>query len=142
MDISIRILIGRLELEQRRNVTELLILGRNTNDKQDELEKKVDKLCELVAQNNAMGRLVLNSVQPVASSSSGGGGGAAPAPALGVVFQQLFDVVIRVKVKNIMFKRLLERLESTLDCLQPLIEEIAECNSILHLPNQQVKNLT
>lgn len=146
LDRSLRALMVQLGLEGNRNTTELIGLTRSVRDKQDELDKKLEDFLSgqqrmndmLMAHNEAIGRIVSNSVQPLASSSGGGGA----APALGVVFQQLFDVVIRVKVKNMMFKRLLKRFESTLDCLQPLIEEIAEDNSILHLPEQEVKNLT
>lgn len=40
LDRSLRRLLELLELEQRRNVTELLCLARHAKDKQDDLEKK------------------------------------------------------------------------------------------------------
>ncbi|KAL6175253.1 hypothetical protein ACLB2K_051895 [Fragaria x ananassa] len=77
----------------------------------------------------------LDSVQ-IASSTGGGGG---TAPALGLVFQLLFDAVTQVRVKNEMVKRLLRRFKSTLNYLQPLIEEVAKSKRVLHLSEQEVE---
>ncbi|KAL6181738.1 hypothetical protein ACLB2K_048387 [Fragaria x ananassa] len=148
LDGSLRALIARLEMEAKKNITKLMILETANKDRLDRLDKKVELLLDghqrmidlMREQNEAIGRTVWsNSVQQVASSS--GGGGATPAPALGVVFQQLFDIAMEVNVKNMMFRRVIERFKPTLHCLQPLIEEIAKYNRILHLPKEEVKNL-
>ncbi|KAI5329263.1 hypothetical protein L3X38_028660 [Prunus dulcis] len=54
----------------------------------------------------------------------------------------LFGVVIQVKDKTKMFKRILGYLNSMLDSLKPLIEEITEYNKVLHLPKEELENFT
>ncbi|XP_024182760.2 F-box/kelch-repeat protein At1g74510 isoform X3 [Rosa chinensis] len=135
-----------------RNVTELVCLARHFKDRQDdmekrqaEMEKKVDGILRgqqevydiLIKQQETIQRLVPNSMQQAPSSS---GVGAAD-PALGVVFRQLVDAVIQVKIENMMFKCLLDTFKSTLYCLQPLIEEVAEHGRVVHLPEQEVEKL-
>ncbi|XP_004308357.1 PREDICTED: uncharacterized protein LOC101311627 [Fragaria vesca subsp. vesca] len=155
LDRSLRRLLELLELEQRRNVTELLCLARHAKDKQDDLEKKQDELekkvdvilrgqqeihAMLMEQQDVIRRIVSNSEQQAPLSSEGG----AANPALGrlgVVFRQLFDAVAQVTVENMMFKRLLKTFKSTLYCIQPLIEEITEHSRVLHLPNQEAEKL-
>ncbi|VVA27583.1 PREDICTED: probable [Prunus dulcis] len=58
------------------------------------------------------------------------------------MFGMLFGVVIQVKDKTKMFKHILGYLNSTLDSLKPLIEEITEYNKVLHLPKEELKNFT
>ncbi|XP_004310274.1 PREDICTED: uncharacterized protein LOC101303088 isoform X2 [Fragaria vesca subsp. vesca] len=143
LDRSLRSLLDQLELEQRRNVTRLMILAINARDKQDELEKRQLDILKgqqqilgmLMEQHHAIGKIVSSSVQ-VASSTGGGGG---TAPALGLVFRLLFDAVTQVRVKNEMVKRLLRRFKSTLNYLQPLIEEVAKSKRVLHLSEQEVE---
>ncbi|KAL6175248.1 hypothetical protein ACLB2K_051890 [Fragaria x ananassa] len=149
LDSSLTVLLAQLEMEAKKNITDLVSLEIANKDKLDRLEKRFEILIDgqqrmidmMREQNEAIGRIIArnNSVQQVASSS--GGGGATPSPALGVVFQKLFDISMEVNVKHMIFKRLIERFKSTLHCLQPLIEEIAKYNRILHLPEEEVKNL-
>ncbi|KAL6182813.1 hypothetical protein ACLB2K_044225 [Fragaria x ananassa] len=143
LDRSLRSLLDQLELEQRRNVTRLMILAINARDKQDELEKRQLDILKgqqqilgmLMEQHHAIGKIASSSVQ-VASSTGGGGG---TAPALGLVFRLLFDAVTQVRVKNEMVKRLLRRFKSTLNYLQPLVEEVAKSKRVLHLSEQEVE---
>ncbi|KAL6177811.1 hypothetical protein ACLB2K_049333 [Fragaria x ananassa] len=76
----------------------------------------------------------------VAQQESKGGGAAAPARVLGVVFGMLYDAVIQVKVKNLMFNRLLGEFKHSLDCLKPVIEEVANNNTVLHLPMLELED--
>ncbi|XP_040369014.1 F-box/kelch-repeat protein At1g74510 isoform X2 [Rosa chinensis] len=152
LNIFLWSLVESLRLEQMRNVTELVCLARHFKDRQDdmekrqaEMEKKVDGILRgqqevydiLIKQQETIQRLVPNSMQQAPSSS---GVGAAD-PALGVVFRQLVDAVIQVKIENMMFKCLLDTFKSTLYCLQPLIEEVAEHGRVVHLPEQEVEKL-
>ncbi|XP_024175345.1 uncharacterized protein LOC112180986 isoform X2 [Rosa chinensis] len=145
LNSNIRRLFQLLELQQQRNVAELLELGRSANDKLDEIKDKLDRmesrdrrksemiaeLMEKLPQHNGT-----NGVQQVALSNGGEGA----APALREVFQQLFTEVIRLEVKNLMFKSLFQRLESTLYCLQPLVEEISKSTRVLYIQRQEVEN--
>ncbi|PRQ16664.1 putative powdery mildew resistance protein, RPW8 [Rosa chinensis] len=141
LDRSLRRLLEILKLEQMRNVVELLLLARRSNDRQDDLERRQLEILKalqetgdmLRAQQEVMERIERNG----AASSDRGGSAPAPAPALGTVFRVLFDVVIRVKVKNMMYERILKDFESTLECLKPLIEEMVESNKLLHLSNEE-----
>ncbi|KAH7520128.1 hypothetical protein FEM48_Zijuj08G0111300 [Ziziphus jujuba var. spinosa] len=54
--------------------------------------------------------------------------------ALGAAFGALFDVVIEIKNKNLMFKPILKKLKSTLESLKPLITVIEKYNKKLDLP--------
>ncbi|XP_060675185.1 probable disease resistance protein At5g66900 [Ziziphus jujuba] len=54
--------------------------------------------------------------------------------ALGAAFGVLFDVVIEIKNKNLMFKPILKKLKSTLESLKPLITVIEKYNKKLDLP--------
>lgn len=58
---------------------------------------------------------------------------------LGAVYRVLFDVVTEVKDKTMMFRPLLGDLKSMLDSLKPLIEEIAQHNNVLVLPNEELE---
>ncbi|ONI07558.1 hypothetical protein PRUPE_5G127700 [Prunus persica] len=61
---------------------------------------------------------------------------------LGAVFGMLFGAIIQVKDKTKMFKHIIGYLNSTLDSLKPLIEEITEYNKVLHLPKEELENFT
>ncbi|XP_062000598.1 uncharacterized protein LOC133717868 isoform X1 [Rosa rugosa] len=143
-------LVESLRLEQMRNITELVCLARNFKDRQDDMEKrqaemeeKVDDILRgqqeiyaiLIKQQDTVQRLVPNSMQQAPSSSRIG----AANPTLRVVFRQLVNVVIQAKTENMMFERLLDAFKSTLYCLQPLIEEVAEHGRVVHLPEQEVE---
>ncbi|XP_062029403.1 uncharacterized protein LOC133745360 isoform X3 [Rosa rugosa] len=151
LDRSLRLLLEILKLEEMRNVQENLLLARNHSDKQDDLDKKMSELLKVhqevlkaqkemfdmmrvqhEAVHEAMQRIRADAVQNVRGETA-----PAPAPALRIVFWVLYDVVIQVKVKNTMCKRLLQEFKSTLDFLKPLIEEMAESNKLLHLPEQE-----
>ncbi|KAL6131753.1 hypothetical protein ACLB2K_070126 [Fragaria x ananassa] len=80
---------------------------------------------------------ILRGVHQAQSSSQGG----AVYPALGVVFRELVDAVMQVKVENLMIKGVLKSFNATLKFLQPLIEEVAEHGRLLHLPEQEVEKL-
>ena len=43
-----------------------------------------------------------------------------------------------MKVKKSWFKRFLEDFKFTLDCLKPLVREIAECNKVVHFPKEDI----
>ncbi|XP_062025618.1 uncharacterized protein LOC133741921 [Rosa rugosa] len=139
LDRSLRRLLEILKLEQMRNVMELLLLARRSNDRQDDLERRQLEILKALQETGDMLRAqqeVMERIERNGAASSDRGG-SAPAPALGTVFRVLFDVVIRVKVKNMMYERLLKDFESTLECLKPLIEEMVESNKLLHLPNEE-----
>ncbi|TQD96405.1 hypothetical protein C1H46_017900 [Malus baccata] len=53
----------------------------------------------------------------------------------------LFSAVLQTKEKTRMFKHILGHLESKLDSIKPLIEEIAECNKVLHLTEEELESL-
>ncbi|KAM5571282.1 hypothetical protein ABKV19_011739, partial [Rosa sericea] len=137
--MSLRRLLEVLKLEQMRNVVELLLLARRSNDRQDDLERRQLEILKALQETGDMLRAqqeVMERIERNGAASSDRGG-SAPAPALGTIFRVLFDVVIRVRVKNMMYERLLKDFESTLECLKPLIEEMVESNKLLHLPNEE-----
>ncbi|KAM5571277.1 hypothetical protein ABKV19_011737 [Rosa sericea] len=144
LETSLRGLLELLQLEQYGDVKELLVLARHIKDKQDEMDRRQaeglrqqqEMFVVLMEQHNGPGRIATYSVQQVALSN----GGEMAAPALGQVFQLLFSAVIQLEVKNMMFKRLFQRLKSTINCLQPLVEEISKSTKVLYLPNQEVEN--
>lgn len=140
LDRSLRRLLEILKLEQMRNVTELLLLARRTSDKQDDLERRQLEILKSLQETGDILRSQQEILQRIERNGAASSAPAHPAPALGVAFRVLFDVVIQVKVKNMMYKRLLEDFKSTLDCLKPLIEEIVESNRLFHLSKEQQEN--
>ncbi|PRQ47901.1 putative powdery mildew resistance protein, RPW8 [Rosa chinensis] len=60
--------------------------------------------------------------------------------ALGAAFGTLFDVVKEALEKSAMFKPLLKTIKSTLDSLQPLIQQIEMHNAELNLPNEEIES--
>ncbi|KAL6175250.1 hypothetical protein ACLB2K_051892 [Fragaria x ananassa] len=146
LDRSLRRLLEILKLEQMRNVVELLLLSRRTNDRQVELERRQLEILKALQETGDMltaQQVVMERIERNCGASSdrerGSAPAPAPAPALGAAFRILFDVVITLKDKNMNYKRLLEDFESTLECLKPLIEELVESNKLLHLPNGKQK---
>lgn len=140
LDRSLRRLLEILKLEQMRNVTELLLLARRTSDKQDDLERRQLEILKSLQETGDILRSQQEVLQRIERNGAASSAPAHPAPALGAAFRVLFDVVIQVKVKSMMYKRLLEDFESTLDCLKPLIEEMVESNRLLHLSKEQQEN--
>ncbi|XP_062002208.1 probable disease resistance protein At5g66900 [Rosa rugosa] len=59
--------------------------------------------------------------------------------AMGVPFNALYDVIKEVVVKTKMFKPLLKDLDSTVDSLKPLIDEMEKCNKVLDHPENELK---
>ncbi|KAL6182807.1 hypothetical protein ACLB2K_044219 [Fragaria x ananassa] len=112
----------------------------------DEIERRQSDILQALqdipghisrAQQEVIQRMQVNVAQ---QASNGEGGAAAPAPVLGVVFGMLYDAVTQVKVKNLMFNRLLGEIKYSLDCLKPLIEEVANNNKVLHLPMLELED--
>ncbi|KAK7824689.1 putative disease resistance protein [Quercus suber] len=66
-------------------------------------------------------------------------------PALGLAFRQGFmllrDTVKAVVDRTRMFKSILERLDSTLNCLTPMVDQIIEISEKLNLPERETKRL-
>ncbi|KAM5576447.1 hypothetical protein ABKV19_007358 [Rosa sericea] len=60
--------------------------------------------------------------------------------ALGAAFGTLFDVVKEAFEKSAMFKPLLKTIKSSLDSLQPLIQQIEMHNAELNLPNEEIES--
>ncbi|KAL4644908.1 hypothetical protein ACB092_02G198000 [Castanea dentata] len=68
-------------------------------------------------------------------------GGAALGAAFGEVFVVLRDIVKDVVHKVRMFKPILKRLESTLNRLTPMVNQIRELGEQLDLPEEETKRL-
>ena len=62
--------------------------------------------------------------------------------AVEVVFGMLFDAVLEVEDKAVMFKTPLGDLKSTLVSLKPLIEEVSHHNKVLVRPKEELEKLT
>ncbi|CAB4310674.1 unnamed protein product [Prunus armeniaca] len=148
LDRSLRILLEILKLQEARDVKEALLLARKIHDKQDELDKKLSDLLKvqqeagLRAHEELNGREFSRSNNSQTTGQKRIKGNGVQRIALGAVFGLLFGAVIQVKDKTKMFKRILGYLNSTLDSLKPLIEEITEYNKVLHLPKEELENFT
>lgn len=145
LDRSLRILLEILRLQEARDVKEALLLARKIHDKQDELDKKMSDLLKvqqeagLTAQHETtVGELSARNTQTMVQDRVEGN--SVQGAALGAAFAVLFGAVIQVKDDNRMLKRVLGYLKSTLDSLKPLIEEVAKCNRVLHLPKEELEN--
>ncbi|XP_048445128.1 uncharacterized protein LOC103949291 isoform X2 [Pyrus x bretschneideri] len=145
LDRSLRILLEILKLQEARDVKEALLLARKIHDKQDELDKKMSDLlivqqeAGLTAQHETtVGELSASNTQTMVQDRVEGN--SVQGAALGAAFSVLFGAVIQVKDNTRMFKRVLGYLKSTLDSLKPLIEEVAKCNRVLHLPKEELEN--
>uniref|UniRef100_A0A2N9GG72 RPW8 domain-containing protein n=1 Tax=Fagus sylvatica TaxID=28930 RepID=A0A2N9GG72_FAGSY len=68
-------------------------------------------------------------------------GGAVLGAAFGEVFAVLHDTVKNVGSKVLMFKSVLKSLESNLDLLAPVVEEISGLNRELGRPEEETKSL-
>ena len=68
-------------------------------------------------------------------------GGAVLGAAFGEVFAVLHDTVKNVGSKVLMFKSVLKSLESNLDLLAPVVEEISRLNRELGHPEEETKSL-
>ncbi|CAB4280259.1 unnamed protein product [Prunus armeniaca] len=138
----------RSQLQEARDVKEALLLARKIHDKQDELDKKLSDLLKvqqeagLRAHEELNGREFSRSNNSQTTGQKRIKGNGVQRIALGAVFGLLFGAVIQVKDKTKMFKRILGYLNSTLDSLKPLIEEITEYNKVLHLPKEELENFT
>ncbi|CAL9030510.1 unnamed protein product [Prunus brigantina] len=115
LDMSLRILL---------EILEALLLARKIHDKQDKLEKCNRKPTGLRAQQETNMKEFLGSknTQTMVHGRSEGNG--VQRATLGTPFGMLFGVVIQVKDKTRMFKRILGYLKSTINSLNPLIENI------------------
>ncbi|TQD96406.1 hypothetical protein C1H46_017901 [Malus baccata] len=153
LDRSLRALLEVLRLQEARDMKENLLLNRKIYEKQDELatrqseilkiageilraqqeDKGVQELSGSGAQTMVQEQIGGSGVQQAASINRGGA-------ALGAVFEVLFSAVQQTKEKTRMFKRILGHLESTLDSIKPLIEEIAEYNKVLHLTEEELES--
>ncbi|XP_004301900.1 PREDICTED: uncharacterized protein LOC101291734 [Fragaria vesca subsp. vesca] len=142
LDESLRRLLEILRLQSLAQVNQIGILARTARDRQDELGRRQLEILSnqrhimdtLMKQQQIIERIEKNSV----AASTGKGAPPVQVLRLGAVFQALFDAVVQVKGKNSKFKRLLEDFKFTLDCLKPLVQEIVECNKVLHFPKEEI----
>ncbi|KAM1376758.1 hypothetical protein PS1_038742 [Malus domestica] len=155
LDRSLRALLEVLRLQEARDMKENLLLNRKIYEKQDELATRQSEILKIAgeilrAQQEARGvqELSGSSTQTLVVQEKIGGSGVQQAAsingggaALAAVFEILFSAVLQTKEKTRMFKRILGHLKSTLDSIKPLIEEIAECNKVFHLTEEELESL-
>ncbi|XP_040370021.1 probable disease resistance protein At5g66900 isoform X2 [Rosa chinensis] len=155
-------LFDTLQLEQVRDAKETLKLARQNHKDLKKMKVMLEKILQmiddpevkgllrkLVDQNSGDSMDDASTSTPTSNSASGSntedeGNGVAQASSSGLVgaaFGLLIDAVIEVKVSTKMFRPLLRRLKSTLDCLRPFIEEMAEDKKLLDRPKEKLENL-
>ncbi|XP_004300619.1 PREDICTED: uncharacterized protein LOC101301204 isoform X1 [Fragaria vesca subsp. vesca] len=139
LDESLRRLLEILRLQSLAQINQIGIWARTTRDRQDELGRRQLEILSnqrliIDTQRQIIEMVQKNSV----AASTGKGSPSVQGLRLGEVFQTLFDAVVQVKGKNSKFKRLLEDFKFTLDCLKPLVQEIVECNKVLHFPKEEI----
>ncbi|KAB2632971.1 hypothetical protein D8674_029218 [Pyrus ussuriensis x Pyrus communis] len=142
LDRSLRALLEVLRLQEARDMKENLLLNRKIYEKQDELATRQSEILKIAGEilraqqeDKGVQELSGSNAQTVVQEQIGGRGAA-----LGAVFEVLFSAVQQTKEKTRMFKRILGHLESTLDSIKPLIEEIAEYNKVLHLTEEELES--
>ncbi|CAN6578831.1 unnamed protein product [Malus baccata var. baccata] len=151
LDRSLRALLEVLRLQEARDMKENLLLNRKIYEKQDELATRQSEILKIAGEilraqqeDKGVQELSGSSAQTVVQEQIGGSGVQQAASrggaALGAVFEVLFSAVQQTKEKTRMFKRILGHLESTLDSIKPLIEEIAEYNKVLHLTEEELES--
>ncbi|XP_070679683.1 uncharacterized protein [Malus domestica] len=153
LDRSLRALLEVLRLQEARDMKENLLLNRKIYEKQDELATRQSEILKIAGEilraqqeDKGVQELSGSGAQTVVQEQIGGSGVQQAASinrggaALGAVFEVLFSAVQQTKEKTRMFKRILGHLESTLDSIKPLIEEIAEYNKVLHLTEEELES--
>ncbi|XP_050152445.1 uncharacterized protein LOC126627065 isoform X2 [Malus sylvestris] len=153
LDRSLRALLEVLRLQEARDMKENLLLNRKIYEKQDELATRQSEILKIAGEilrvqqeDKGVQELSGSSAQTVVQEQIGGSGVQQAASinrggaALGAVFEVLFSAVQQTKEKTRMFKRILGHLESTLDSIKPLIEEIAQYNKVLHLTEEELES--
>ncbi|PRQ47883.1 putative transferase, protein kinase RLK-Pelle-RLCK-VIIa-2 family [Rosa chinensis] len=148
LDRALRRLLEMLRLQEARDVKETLLLSRQNRDKLDEVNKRLIEIQKLLVQQQQQAGGVTeatdsgNNTEVVPEPIQGNGiqvaeldGGVA----LEAVFGMLFDAILEVQGKAVMFKTPLGDLKSTLDSLKPLIEEIAQRNKVLVRPKEELE---
>ncbi|XP_068306828.1 uncharacterized protein [Pyrus communis] len=153
LDRSLKALLEVLRLQEARDMKENLLLNRKIFEKQDELATRQSEILKIAGdilraqqEDKGVQELSGSSAQTVVQEQIGGSGVQQAASinrggaALGAVFEVLFSAVQQTKEKTRMFKRILGHLESTLDSIKPLIEEIAEFNKVLHLTEEGLES--
>ncbi|KAK9948835.1 hypothetical protein M0R45_004394 [Rubus argutus] len=151
-------LFDTLRLEQIRDVKEIMKLQRQNRDDLDEIKVMVQKILQVIDHPELKGLLnklggsmetsTSTSTSTLSSASASGSNtevGVTQATSFeGLVqeaFRLLINVVEEVKESSMMFKPLLLRLKSTLDCLRPFIEEMVQDNKVLDHPEEELEKL-
>ncbi|XP_062029344.1 uncharacterized protein LOC133745300 [Rosa rugosa] len=154
LDRSLRRLLENLMLQEIRDVKEILDLSRKSRKELEEVKEAQLSMHKLLQQ--IAGVVVMEEASTSAAAGGGaiemvpnqneGNGGIQVASldggtgtALGAIFGMLLELVIEVKDKNVMFKPLLQDLKSTLESLKPFVEEMAQHNKVLYLPQEKLK---
>ncbi|KAM5576444.1 putative disease resistance protein [Rosa sericea] len=150
-------LFDTLQLEQVRDAKETLKLARQNHNDLKKMKVMLEKILQmsedpevkgllrkLVDQNSGDSMDASTSNSASGSNTEDEGNGVAQAEGLvefEAAFGLLINAVIEVKVNTKMFRPLLRRLKSTLDCLRPFIEEMAEDKKLLDRPKEELENL-
>nr|XP_028959574.1 uncharacterized protein LOC103413440 isoform X2 [Malus domestica] len=153
LDRSLKALLEVLRLQEARDMKENLLLNRKIYEKQDELATRQSEILKIAGEilraqqeDKGVQEPSGSSTQTVVQEQIGGSGVQQAASinrggaALGAAFEVLFSAVQQTKEKTRMFKRILGHLESMLDSIKPLIEEIAEYNKVLHLTEEELES--
>ncbi|KAM5576460.1 hypothetical protein ABKV19_007367 [Rosa sericea] len=135
---SLEELLQKLKLPLTRDVKEILKWVRKINDDQDEIK---GLLKTLILQQNGGNNSMEASTSASGSNTQIEGNGSKAPEGLEAAFGLLFDVVVEVIDKTVMFRLPLWNLKYTLECLKPLVEDIAKGNKVLDRPKQELKNL-
>lgn len=150
-------LFANLQLELIRDIKEILILQRQNRDDFDKMKVTLEKILQKIDDPEVKG-LLKNLVEqnsggstetPTSTSASGSntedeGNGVTQASFEGLVqevFQLLINAVEEVKESSMMFKPILLRLKSTLDCLRPFIEEMVQDNKVLDHAEEELEKV-
>ncbi|KAK9902910.1 hypothetical protein M0R45_001425 [Rubus argutus] len=158
LNVVLESLFETLHLEQLRDTKEILKLARQNHDDLEKMKVILQKILQIIDNPEVKGLLKNlvehNSGGSMESSTSTsalgsntkdeGNGGTQVASLEGLVeaaFRLLMDAVIEVKESSMMFRPLLQRLKSTLDCLRPFIEEMAQDNKVLDHPEEELEKL-
>ncbi|XP_062002491.1 cysteine-rich receptor-like protein kinase 21 [Rosa rugosa] len=149
LDRALRRLLEMLRLQEARDVKETLLLSRQNRDKLDEVNRRLIEIQKLLVQQQQQqaGGVTEatdsgNNTEVVPEPIQGNGIQVAEldgGDALEAVFGMLFDAILEVEDKAVMFKTPLGDLKSTLDSLKPLIEEIAQRNKVLVRPKEELE---
>ncbi|KAM5573566.1 U-box domain-containing protein 32 [Rosa sericea] len=134
-------LLDNLQLQQARDVKEILKLSRQNRDDLDEMKGMLKMILQQINDPEMKGlvkKLLEQNVgdsTETSTSASGSntvreGNDEAQVESVEAAFRLLFDVIIEVKDKStLMLRPIIRHLKSTLDCLKPLIEDITQHNN-------------